>query len=30
MGEQKLFEIAGVYERATNWREQMIPEKFKV
>ncbi len=30
MWEQKVFEIAGVYERATNWRKQMIPEKFKV
>lgn len=30
MHEQELFEIARVYERATNWREKMIPEKFKV
>jgi len=30
MWEQSLFEIAGVYERATNWREKMIPEKFKI
>lgn len=28
--EQELFEIAGVYEKNTNWREKMIPEKFKV
>lgn len=30
MHEQELFEIAGVYERATAWREKMIPEKFKI
>lgn len=27
--EQKLFEIANVYEQATNWREQMIPNGFE-
>lgn len=30
MHEQELFEIARVYEKATNWREQMIPERFKI
>ena len=30
MWEQELLEIAGVYEKATNWREQMTPEKFRV
>ena len=28
--EQRLFEIAQVYEQATNWREKMIPEKYRV
>ena len=27
--EQKLFEIAHVYEQATQWREKMIPEKYR-
>ena len=26
--EKKLFEIAYVYEQATNWREKMIPKKY--
>ena len=29
LGENKIFELAQVYEQATNWKEQMIPEKFK-
>lgn len=28
--EEKIFEIAHVYEQAINWREKMIPEKYKV
>ncbi|MCH8518539.1 Asp-tRNA(Asn)/Glu-tRNA(Gln) amidotransferase subunit GatA [Candidatus Gracilibacteria bacterium] len=28
--EQRLFEIAQVYEQTTNWRSQMIPKKYKV
>ena len=28
--EQKLFEIAHVYEQATQWREKMIPERYRV
>ena len=28
--EEKLFEIAHVYEQATNWREKMIPAWFEV
>jgi len=28
--EQQLFEIAYVYEQATQWREKMIPEKYRV
>ncbi len=28
--EQKIFEVAHVYEQATNWREQMVPQKFSV
>ena len=28
--EQKIFEVAHVYEQATNWREKMIPKGFEV
>ena len=28
--EQKLFEIAHVYEQSTQWRKKMIPEKYRV
>ncbi len=27
--EQSLFEVANVYEKATNWREQMVPKGFE-
>ena len=30
MGEQKLLEIAGVYEKNAKWRERMIPKKFRI
>lgn len=29
LGEEKLLEIAHVYEQSTNWREQMIPKEFE-
>ncbi len=29
LGEQKLFEVAYVYEQATKWREKMIPKRFE-
>jgi Asp-tRNA(Asn)/Glu-tRNA(Gln) amidotransferase A subunit family amidase len=29
LNEQKLFEIANVYEQSNNWRKQMIPKWFE-
>lgn len=30
LSEEKVFEVAHVFERATKWREKMIPKRYKV